>query len=107
MAVKATCLVGLDVHARQTHAAVLDLRSGEITVRRLVGAPEEVVAFLERLPGPVVAVYEAGSTGFGLSREARAGGIDVRVVAPGSIRRVRATGSRPTGVCDARSHVFE
>jgi transposase len=84
MAVKATCLVGLDVHARQTHAAVLDLRSGEITVRRLVGAPEEVVAFLERLPGPVVAVYEAGSTGFGLSREARAGGIDVRVVAPGS-----------------------
>jgi transposase len=85
MAVKATCLVGLDVHARQTHAAVLDLRSGEVTVRRLVGAPEEVVAFLERLPGRIVAVYEAGPTGFGLAREARARGIDVRVVAPGSI----------------------
>ena len=26
MAVKAMSLVGLDVHARQTHAAVLDLR---------------------------------------------------------------------------------
>ncbi len=85
MAVKATCLVGLDVHARQTHAAVLDLRSGELAVRRLVGALEEVVAFLERLPGPVVAVYEAGPTGFGLAREASVRGIDVRVVAPGSI----------------------
>ena len=50
MAVKATCLVGLDVHARQTHAAVLDLRSGELETRRLVGVPEEVVAFLEGLP---------------------------------------------------------
>ena len=27
MSVKATVLVGLDVHARQTHAAVLDLDS--------------------------------------------------------------------------------
>lgn len=85
MVVKATCLVGLDVHARQTHAAVLDLRSGELEVRRLVGAPEEVAAFLERVPGPVAAVYEAGPTGFGLAREARARGLDVRVVAPGSI----------------------
>jgi transposase len=85
MAVKATCLVGLDVHARQTHAAVLDLRSGELAVRRLVGAPGEVVAFLELLPGPVVVVYEAGPTGFGLARDARVRGIDVRVVAPGSI----------------------
>jgi transposase len=30
-------------------------------------------------------VYEAGPTGFGLARVARARGIDVRVVAPGSI----------------------
>ena len=28
MTVKATCLVGLDVHARQTHAAVLDPGTG-------------------------------------------------------------------------------
>lgn len=85
MAMKATCLVGLDVHARQTHAAVLDLRSGELAVRRLLGAPDEVVVFLERLPGPIVAVYEAGPTGFGLAREACRRGIDVRVIAPGSI----------------------
>lgn len=85
MAVKATCLAGLDVHARQTHVAVLDLGSGVLSARRLVGAPEEVVGFLERLPGPVVAVYEAGPTGFGLTRAAAEHGIDVRVVAPGSI----------------------
>ena len=53
MAVKATCLVGLDVHARQTHAAVLDLGSGELRVRRLDGAPEEVVWVLAAVPGPV------------------------------------------------------
>ena len=51
---KAMTLVGLDVHARQTHAAVL-------------------------------AVYEAGPTGFVLAREANRRGLDVRVVAPGSI----------------------
>jgi transposase len=33
----------------------------------------------------VVAVYEAGPTGFGLARAGRQRGIDVRVVAPGSI----------------------
>jgi transposase len=63
---------------------VLDQRTGELGVSRLRMTPIEVVSFLERLT-PVVAVYEAGPTGFGLAREARARGIDVRVVAPGSI----------------------
>ena len=85
MSMKATCLVGLDVHARQTHAAILDLESGELAVSRLRMAPDEVVSFLERLPGPRVAVYEAGPTGFGLARAGLQRGIDVRVVAPGSI----------------------
>jgi transposase len=84
MTVKATSLVGLDVHARQTHAAVLDPRTGEFGVSRLRVAPLEVVSFLEKL-APVVAVYEAGPTGFGLARQARRCGLDVRVVAPGSI----------------------
>ena len=57
MTAKATSLVSLDVHARQTHAAVLDLRSGELGAHRLLGAPEEVVAFLAGLTAPVVAVY--------------------------------------------------
>jgi len=85
MSMKATCLVGLDVHARQTHAAVLHLDTGELAVSRLRMAPEEVASFLAQLPGVVVVGYEAGPTGFGLARAARARGIDVRSVAPGSI----------------------
>jgi transposase len=82
---KAMRLVGLDVHARQTHAAVLDLGSGEIGVSRLRMGPVGVVSFLDGLGPGVVAVYEAGPTGFGLARAARKRGIDVRVAAPGSI----------------------
>jgi transposase len=50
-------------------------------------APERVVGFLSGLPGPVLAVYEAGVTGFGLARAGRAAGIGVEVAAPGSIPR--------------------
>src|SRR5205809_520090 len=85
MAMKATVLVGLDVHARQTHAAIVDPVTGEVRVSRLRMAPIEVVAFLEGLGPAVRAVYEAGPTGFGLARAARERGVDVRVVAPGSI----------------------
>jgi transposase len=80
-------LVGLDVHAAQTHAAVLDLASGELRQMKLRVPPGEVVGFLAQLPGPVRAVYEAGPTGFGLARGARELGIDVQVVAPGKIPR--------------------
>jgi transposase len=83
-------LVGLDVHAAQTHAAVLDLSTGELRGVRLRLAP--VVGFLESLPGPVTAVYEAGPTGFGLARRARERGIDVQVVAAGKVPR--ASGDR-------------
>ncbi len=82
---KAMTLVGLDVHVRQTHAAVLDPASGELAVSKLTVAPEEVVSFLARLGPGVRAVYEAGPTGFGLARAARERGIDLRVAAPGSI----------------------
>ena len=40
-----------------------------------------------RFPGPVRAVYEAGPTGFGLARAARAAGIEVMVWSPGAIPR--------------------
>ena len=42
---------------------------------------------LERLGPDLLAVYEAGPTGFGLVREAGRRGLEVRVVAPGSIPR--------------------
>lgn len=82
---KGMTLVGLDVHARQTHAAVLDPATGELGVSRLRMAPVEVVSFLEGLGARVRAVYEAGPTGFGLARAGRERGIDVCVAAPGSI----------------------
>jgi transposase len=85
MAVKAMTLVGLDVHARQTHAAVLDPGTGEVRVSRLSMPPVEVAAYLGGFPAPLVAVYEAGPTGFGLARVGRELGVDVRVAAPGSI----------------------
>lgn len=85
MLMKGMTLVGLDVHAAQTHAAVLDPRSGEVRVEKLWGAEEEVMSFLEALGPDVSAVYEAGPTGFGLARVARERGITLRVVAPGSI----------------------
>jgi hypothetical protein len=59
---KAMTLVGLDVHARQTHAAVLDPATGELGVSKLRMPPEEVVSFLQQLGPPVRAVYEAGPT---------------------------------------------
>jgi transposase len=85
MSVEAMGLVGLDVHARQTHAAVLFPDTGEVEVRKLRMEPVEVVSFVEgRGPG-VRAVYENGPTGFGLARATREPGIEVLVVAPGSI----------------------
>jgi transposase len=84
MSMKGMSLVGLDVHARQTHAAVFVPETGELRVSVLRMAPIEVVGFLVGL-GPLRAVYEAGPTGFGLARAARERGLDVRVAAPGSI----------------------
>ena len=81
-------LVGLDVHQAQTVAAVLDPVSGELRVERLRGVASKVVpVFLEELDRPLRAVYEAGPTGFALARVAEERGLDVRVVAPGSIPR--------------------
>jgi transposase len=85
-------VVGLDVHASQTHAAILDVSSGELRGVRLRMPPGQVVEFLATLPGPVRAVYEAGPTGFGLARAAIDRGIDVRVVAAGKVPR--ASGDR-------------
>ena len=86
-------LVGLDVHQAQTVAAVLDPVSGELRVDRLRGEPAVVVpGLLEALGRPVRAVYEAGPTGFVLARAATARGLDVRVIAPGSIPK--ASGDR-------------
>lgn len=78
---------GLDVHARSTHAAAINVLSGELTRARFGPGVEEPVTWLAGLPGPVKAFYEAGPTGFGLFRAARQAGLDVSVVAPGKTPR--------------------
>ena len=79
--------VGLDVHAMQTAAAVFDTGTGEVHSRRFAGRPHELLGWLGQLPGPVRAVYEAGPTGYGLARRARAAGLEMQVCAPGMLAR--------------------
>jgi transposase len=79
--------VGLDVHANQTAGAVFDTATGEVRSRKFPGRPHEVLPWLMELPAPVRAVYEAGPTGYGLARRARAAGIDMQVCAPGMIAK--------------------
>ena len=79
--------VGMDVHARSTHAAAIDLVSGEIQRARFGPGVEAPVAWLSGLPGPVHACYEAGPTGFGLYRAAVAAGVRIDVIAPGKTPR--------------------
>jgi transposase len=83
---------GLDVHARSTHAAAIDVPSGELRRARFGADSDEVVAWLSGLPGPLRACYEAGPTGFALYRQAQAAEIDLCVVAPS--KTPRASGDR-------------
>ena len=78
-------VVGLDVHATQTHACVLSPETGELRAKRLSGPPRRALDYLEGLQAPTLAVYEAGPTGYGLARGGAERGLDVRVCAPGSI----------------------
>jgi transposase len=84
--------VGIDVHARSSHAAAIDVLTGELRRARFDGGSEAVVEWLSALQGPVRVVYEAGPTGFGLYRAARAAGIEVAVIAPS--KTPRAAGDR-------------
>jgi Transposase and inactivated derivatives len=82
--------IGLDVHARSVHVALVDAETGELRRRRLGGGVDEVVGFLASQRTPVRAVYEAGPTGFGLARAAIAAGVETIVVAPGKTPRAAA-----------------
>ena len=83
---------GLDVHARSTHAAAIDVLSGELRRARFGGGSEDVVAWLQGLPQPVHACYEAGPTGFALYRAAEEAGVRLEVIAPS--KTPRAPGDR-------------
>jgi transposase len=76
-----------DVHVSGVLAATLERDSGELRVQRLAGGSDAVVEFVDGLPGPVRATYEAGPTGFVLARRLEAVGVDCLVCAPGLISR--------------------
>jgi len=79
--------VGLDVHARSVAAAAIDGTTGELLQTRLTPAHDHVLDWVRSLPGPVAVAYEAGPTGFGLSRFLTAAGIRCEVVAPSKLQR--------------------
>ena len=79
--------VGLDVHSRESTIAVFDQGTGELVTRRAVGRPHELLERLMEIPVPARMVYEAGPTGYGLARRARAAGIEMLVCAPGRTDR--------------------
>jgi transposase len=83
---------GLDVHARSTHAAAIDVVTGELRRARFGAGSEPVVAWLRELPQPLYACYEAGPTGFAFYRAAREAGLRVDVIAPS--KTPRAPGDR-------------
>ena len=84
--------VGLDVHARSTHAAALDVLTGELRRARFGGGSEEVIGWLAGLPQPLRGCYEAGPTGFALYRAAEAAGLTVEVIAPSKTPRAAGDG---------------
>ncbi len=79
--------VGLDVHARSVAAAAIDGVTGELFQTKLTPSHEHIRSWLGDLPGPVAVAYEAGPTGFGLSRVLNAAGIRCEVVAPSKLQR--------------------
>lgn len=84
--------VGLDVHARSVVAFAIDEITGEVLRRRFGGDLLEVVAWARSLPGPQMAAYEAGPTGFGLFRQLSEAGVACVVAAPSKLQR--PTGDR-------------
>jgi transposase len=79
--------VGLDVHARSVAAAAIDGVTGEVFKARLTPSIEDVLGWVHALPGPVAVAYEAGPTGFDLSRALAGAGIRCEVVAPSKLQR--------------------
>jgi len=79
--------VGLDVHARSVAAAAIDGVTGELFQSKLTPAHDHIRSWIQDLPGPVAVTYEAGPTGFGLSRALKEAGIRCVVAAPSKLQR--------------------
>src|ERR1035437_5261971 len=79
--------VGVDVYARESTLAIFDQATGELARRRVGGRRHELLPWLRAVAKPARMVYEAGPTGYGLARRARAEGIELGVCAPGKTER--------------------
>jgi transposase len=75
------------VHARESTLAVFDQATGEVTTKRVVGRPHELLPSLRAVERPARMVYEAGPTGYGRARRGRAEGHEIAVCAPGKTDR--------------------
>src|ERR1700694_1471115 len=65
--------VGVDVHARESTFAIFDQGTGELSTRRVVGRPHELLPWLRGVPRPARMVYEAGPNRHWARRRGRAG----------------------------------
>ncbi|MDI3213831.1 IS110 family transposase [Arthrobacter sp. AL12] len=79
--------VGLDVHARSVKGCAIDHDTGEILRQSLAANDAGIAEWVSGLPGPVLVVYEAGPTGFGLARLLASAGIECLVAAPSKLQR--------------------
>ena len=79
--------VGLDVHARSVKGCAIDLETGEILRQSLAANDAGIAEWVSGLPGPVLVVYEAGPTGFGLARLLTGEGTECLVAAPSKLQR--------------------
>ncbi len=79
--------VGLDVHARSVAAAAIDGVTGELKQAKLTPSHEQIRSWISELPGPVAVTYEAGPTGFGLSRVLNQAGVRCVVAAPSKLQK--------------------
>lgn len=61
--------------------------SASVQRRFLVLSYKHIQDWINQLPGPVAVAYEAGPTGFGLSRALRDAGIRCEVVAPSKLQK--------------------
>jgi hypothetical protein len=67
-------------------------RHGELFQSKLTPSHDHIRSWIRDLPGPVAVTYEAGPTGFGLSRALNDAGIRCMVAAPSKLQR--PTGDR-------------
>lgn len=85
-------LIAADVHANASWLIGLELDTGEVWSRRVVGPPSRILDVLGPRCAGARLVYEAGPTGFGLARAGAERGVDVLICSPGSVPR--ASGDR-------------